>query len=83
MRVAAVAGEKLYIKNLPATTQIGAHLIVFRITNIVKDEKTGEILDRETQTVGELEVVSKTETAFVCKVVSGTGFKADDLVKIK
>lgn len=81
-RIAAIDGQEVYVKNLPAGTKVGTKLIAYQIGKVLKDEVTGEILKQEELTIAELEVVSVTDNSFVCKITSGSGLTTKALIKI-
>lgn len=81
-RIAAIDGQDVYVKNLPAGTKVGTKLIAYQIGKVLKDDVTGEILKQEELTIAELEVVSVTESSFICKITSGSGLTSKALIKI-
>lgn len=85
--VMARAGDVIINSGQEAGLKAGDTFVVFRMGEEMKDPDTGESLGAEETRVGEIEVVSNNfggkGKASSCKIVSGSGFKAGDLVKQK
>lgn len=81
-RIAAIDGQDVFVKNLPAGTSVGTKLIVYQIGKVIKDAETGEIIKQEEIKLAELEVVSIAGSSFVCKILSGSGVTEKSLIKI-
>ena len=80
--VAAVDGGQIVL-NVGAKTglRVGNQMSVMRITSVIKDPATGNIIRRMTSPVGVIEITDVDDVSAVGKIVSGNGFKVGDSVK--
>ncbi len=85
--VLAKEGEVVINSGQEAGVKVGATFVVYRLGEEMKDPDTGESLGAEEAKVGTIEVVNNNfggkGKASTCKIVSGSGFKAGDLVRQK
>lgn len=61
--------------------QVGDTFDVYRVTKIIKDPETGEILGKKTSRVGSVRVTTVDKRFSVAVPVDGTDFMAGDIVK--
>jgi hypothetical protein len=54
---------------------------VLRVTKEIKDPMTGNVLRKLTSTIGVVKATDVDDVSAICTAVSGTDFKAGDLVK--
>ena len=80
--VAAVDGDSIVL-NVGARNgvKVGDTLNVVRVTKEIKDPATGNILRRLTSPVGVVKATDVDDVSTICSPVSGSGFKAGDMVK--
>jgi hypothetical protein len=80
--VAAVDGGQVVLNiGSGAGVMPGDLLEVFRLTNVIKDPSTGEIIRQLTSTVGVIKATDVDSKSSVCIVVSGFGFQEGDHVR--
>ena len=80
-RIAAIDGQEIFVRNLPGDTRVGTRLTAFRLGKVTRDKITGEVLKQEETVIGEMEVVSKNDKSFVCKLITGSGITEETLIK--
>jgi hypothetical protein len=80
--VAAVDGGQIVL-NVGAKTglRVGNQMSIARVTSVIKDPATGNIIRRMTSPVGVIEIVDVDDVSAVGKIVSGSGFKVGDAAK--
>ncbi|HEX7730279.1 MAG TPA: CsgG/HfaB family protein [Terracidiphilus sp.] len=61
--------------------KVGDTLEVVRVTREIKDPATGNVLRRLTTPVGVVKATDVDQVSAICTAVSGSGFKAGDMVK--
>ena len=61
--------------------KVGDQLSVLRVTKEIKDPATGNVLRRLTTSVGTVKATDVDDVSTICSPVSGSGFKAGDMVK--
>jgi hypothetical protein len=80
-------GDIIINSGQEAGLKTGDTFVVYRMGEEMKDPDTGESLGAEETKVGEIQVANNNfggkGKASSCKIVSGSGFKAGDLVKQK
>ena len=81
--IVQTAGTKVYVSNLSNIAKVGGEYFVVRVKNIIKDPQTGEILDTEYQEVAKIKITEVKEKVVIGEIISGSGVKALDLVKLK
>jgi len=59
---------------------VGEKFSVMRVSRVIKDPNTGEVLDFKSQKIGEIKVIEISEQIVVAKIVSGDRIKPTDLV---
>jgi curli biogenesis system outer membrane secretion channel CsgG len=79
-KIANVQGGKITVA-ASGELKVGDKLRVTRRTKEVTDPDTGSVIDFETEEVGVIEVVEVKGKVTYCKIVSGTGFAAGDVVE--
>jgi hypothetical protein len=79
-KIANVQGNKVTVA-ASGELKVGDKLKVTRRTKEVTDPDTGAVIDFETEEVGVLEVVEVKGKVTYCKIVSGSGFAAGDVVE--
>jgi curli biogenesis system outer membrane secretion channel CsgG len=81
--VAAVSGNQIVLNvGGQAGVKVGDQFSVERVSQEIKDPATGKVIRRLTTSVGVLRVVDVDDQSSVAEVVSGTGFKVNDAVKV-
>ena len=80
--VAAVDGGQIVL-NVGSKTglRVGNQMSVARVTSVIKDPATGNIIRRMTTPVGVIEITDVDDVSAVGRIVSGNGFKVCDAVK--
>ena len=83
MKIARVDAGEIYINvGAEAGVQVGQVFYVVRKGKVITDPDTGEILGADETKVGQVKVaVVKGPRLSLCSAVSGTGFKAGDILK--
>ena len=61
--------------------KVGDQFTVERVPQEIKDPATGNVIRRMTTSVGVVRVVDVDADSSMADIVSGTGFKASDIVK--
>jgi curli biogenesis system outer membrane secretion channel CsgG len=80
--VAAVVGNQLVLNvGRKAGVNVGDQFAVERGTQEIKDPATGRVIRRITTSVGVVRVVDVDDESSMADIVSGSGFKASDIVK--
>lgn len=80
--VAGVAGTQVVLNvGSRAGVQVGDQLSVERVSQEFKDPATGKVIRRLSSSIGIVRVVDVDAESAVAEIVSGTGFKANDMVK--
>ena len=80
--VAGVAGTQVVLNvGSRAGVQVGDQLSVERQTGEFKDPATGKVIRRLSSSIGIVRVVDVDADSSVAEIVSGSGFKASDIVK--
>lgn len=80
--VAAVDGGQVILNvGRKAGVNVGDQLEVVRVTQVIKDPATGQVIRRMTSTVGVVKATDVDDASAVCSVVSGAGFQTGDSVK--
>jgi curli biogenesis system outer membrane secretion channel CsgG len=80
--VAGVAGTQVVINvGSRAGVQVGDQLSVERVSQEFKDPATGKVIRRLSSSIGIVRVVDVDAESSVADIVSGSGFKANDMVK--
>lgn len=80
-------GEVVINSGLESGVKVGDVFVIYRLGEEMKDPDTGESLGAEESKIGTIEVTNNNfggkGRASSCKIVSGAGFKAGDLVRQK
>ena len=80
--VAAVdSGQIVLNVGAKAGLKVGDQLDVLRVTRVIKDPATGQVLRKMTSPVGVVRVTDVDDLSAVCSPVSGADFKVGDSVK--
>ncbi len=80
--VAAVVGNQLVLNvGKKAGVNVGDQFLVERGTQDIKDPATGRVIRKMTTSVGVVRVVDVDDESSMADIVSGSGFKASDIVK--
>ena len=80
--VAAVVGNQVVLNvGRKAGVNVGDQFVVERATQDIKDPATGRVIRKITTSVGVVRVADVDEDSAMADIVSGSGFKASDIVK--
>ncbi|HTV07120.1 MAG TPA: CsgG/HfaB family protein [Acidobacteriaceae bacterium] len=78
---AVVNGQVVLNVGSGAGLRVGDTLTIERVTMTIKDPTTGKVLRQMTTPLGEVQVTNVDAVSAVCKILSGSDFKVDDLAK--
>jgi curli biogenesis system outer membrane secretion channel CsgG len=80
--VADISGSSIILnKGSSDGYRQGMQLSIERVTRVVKDPATGNVIRQITQAVGKIEITEADAKSSVAKVISGKGFKVGDVAK--
>jgi hypothetical protein len=80
--VADVEGGQIILNvGAKAGLKVGDQLSIERVTKVIKDPTTGEVLRKLTSPIGIVEVTDVDANSSVCRIVSGEGFQVGDAAK--
>ncbi len=80
--IAAVDGDTIVLNvNASSGIHVGDQMTVERVTKEIKDPSTGQVIRRLANQVGVIKITDVDEKSSIAVAVSGSGFKAGDVVK--
>lgn len=80
--VAAVVGRQVILnKGTSAGIRVGSRIVIERVTQVIKDPTTGQVIRRLSQPIGQIRITEVDSTSSVGEIVSGSQFKVGDIAK--
>lgn len=80
--VAAVVGRQVILnKGASAGIRVGSRIVIERVTQVIKDPTTGQVIRRLSQPIGQIRITEVDSTSSVGEIVSGSQFKVGDIAK--